>query len=80
MKKEKSSIEKYAEKYLKERGYSVELIKAYNSKTIYLISKNGYSENIEIPYAVDKKKSYMDMINDAFNMKLEIIKLKGELK
>lgn len=79
MKKDKSKWERYAERYLLNKGYHVELIKQFNSKTKYLISKDGLTAIIELPVSVSDNKKYMDMIDDSFNMKIEIQSLKSKI-
>lgn len=75
----KSSLEKYVEKYLSQKGFNVTLVKQWNSKTVYDIEKDGIKERIEIPASVVEKKRYMDMVDNSFEMKLELIKMKGML-
>ena len=79
MNKNKSSWEKYVERYLKQKGFKVTLVKQWNSKTVYDVEKDGVKERLEIPVSVVEKKKYMDMVNDSFEMKLELIKMKGML-
>ena len=66
MNKTKSSWEQYAERYLKKRGYKVELIKQWQSKTKYRITKDGLEYVFELPYAVADKKRYMEFIENCF--------------
>lgn len=79
MMKEKSSWEKYAEKFLEKKGFTVKLVKQYNSKTVYDVSRNGLSERLEIPCAIVDKKKYMDSVLNGFEMKEEIERLKSTL-
>ena len=79
MNKNKSSLEKYVERYLKQKGFNVTLVKQWNSKTIYDVEKDGIKERLEIPVSVVEKKKYMDMVNNSFEMKRELIKMKGML-
>ena len=79
MNKNKSSWEKYVERYLKQKGFNVTLVKQWNSKTIYDVEKDGVKERLEIPVSVVEKKKYMDMVNNSFEMKREVMKMKGML-
>lgn len=79
MNKNKSSWEKYVERYLKQKGFSVTLVKQWNSKTVYDVEKDGIKERLEIPVSVVEKKKYMDMVNNSFEMKREAMKMKGML-
>ena len=79
MNKNKSSWEKYVEKYLKQKGFKVTLVKQWNSKTVYDVEKDGVKERLEIPVSVVEKKKYMDMVNNSFEMKREVMKMKGML-
>ena len=79
MNKNKSSWEKYVERYLKQKGFKVTLVKQWNSKTVYDVEKDGTKERLEIPVSVVEKKKYMDMVNNSFEMKREIMKMKGML-
>lgn len=79
MNKNKSSLEKYVEKYLSQKGFNVTLVKQWNSKTVYDIEKDGIKERIEIPASVVEKKRYMDMVINSFEMKLELVKMKSML-
>lgn len=79
MNKNKSSWEKYVERYLKQKGFKVTLVKQWNSKTVYDVEKDGIKERLEIPVSVVEKKKYMDMVNNSFEMKREVMKMKGML-
>ena len=79
MNKNKSSWEKYVERYLKQKGFKVTLVKQWNSKTVYDVEKDGVKERLEIPVSVVEKKKYMDMVNNSFEMKREVMKMKGML-
>lgn len=68
MNKTKSSLEQYAEKYLKKRGYEVELVKQWQSKTKYRITKDNFTYEFDLPCAVVDKKKYMDIVNENFEM------------
>lgn len=78
--KDKTLFEKYAENYLKKKGYAVELVRQYQSKTVYDISKDNITDRIELPTAVDNKKKYMEFVDRNFKMKAEISELKSMLK
>lgn len=79
MNKNKSSWEKYVERYLKQKGFKVTLVKQWNSKTVYDVEKDGIKERLEIPVSVVEKKKYIDMVNNSFEMKREAMKMKGML-
>ena len=44
--------EKYAERWWKKNGFEVKLLKRYQSKSIYEISRDGLTRKEEIPYTV----------------------------
>lgn len=79
IKKDKSKNEKYVEKWFKENGFECKLIKQYQSKTKYEISKDGITETFELPYGVEDCKKYMKIYNDNFEMKKEINRMKEQL-
>lgn len=79
MKKDKSKLEKYVETWFEKNGFQCELIKQYQSKTKYKISKDGIIEIFELPYALTDPKKYMEMYRKSFEMKKEILKMKDSL-
>jgi hypothetical protein len=76
--KEKSKVERQAEKWLKENGFEYEIIKQYISKTIYHVLKEGREESLQLPMTVTNVKSYMNMFNRSFELGREIERMKHE--
>lgn len=76
---EKTKNEKYAEKFLNVNGFVILSCKQYQSKTYYIVEKDGIEDVVSIPYCVSDINSYMKMIKSSFEMKVECIK-KGLIK
>ena len=74
-----SRIEKYAEKWFAQNGFSFELVKQYVSKTIYLISKDGISEKFELPSEATDIKGYMELFRKSFELEKQIDQMKEQL-
>ena len=72
-KKEKSAI-----KWLDDNGYNGKILKQYVSKTIFEISKDGITDNFELPQSIDSKqiKNYMEQFQKNWNMLCELKKLR----
>lgn len=77
-----SKEEKYAIKWFNENGFDGELVKQYISKTKFTVSKNGVTDNFELPQGYENMNiaKYMDQYMHSFLMKCEIEKMKSELK
>lgn len=80
MKKEFSKNEKYAMKFFKNNSFEFEILKQYNSKTKFKVQRDGLSYVWELPVGVENIGSYMKMFMYAHEQKLEIQRLKEQLK
>lgn len=69
---EKTRAEKYAEKWFTENGFEFELKKQYISKTKYLVTKDGITDDFELPSTVTDPKRFMAMYGETFKMRCEI--------
>lgn len=78
MKKEKSSVEVKAEKWMKENGFQFQVLKQYISKTIYEIEKNGFKTKFELPMSVMNVKKYMELYKKDFETQLELKELRSK--
>lgn len=76
---EASPAEKYAERWWKKNGFEVKLIKRYQSKSIYEISRDGLTRKEEIPYTVKKFGEYMKQFQKGWDMLVEIENMKRQL-
>ena len=76
---EASPAEKYAERWWEKHGFEVELLKRYQSKSIYKVSRDGMTTNEEIPYTVRKFKEFMERFQKGWDMQLEIEAMKRQL-
>ena len=74
--KEKNKNEKQVEKWFKDNGFECKLIKQYNSKTKYEVSKDGITEIFELPFGVENCKKYMSFYNESFEMKKKILEMR----
>ena len=77
---EKSRAEKFAEKWFDENGFSYELKKQYLSKTKYTVTKDGVTDDFELPSAVTEYKNYMKQYGESFKMKCEIERLRRQVE
>ena len=73
-----SKEEKSAIKWLDDNGYNGKILKQYVSKTIFEISKDGITDNFELPQSIDSKqiKNYMEQFQKNWNMLCELKKLR----
>lgn len=78
--REKTKNERYVEKWLKDNGFNFELLKQYNSKTVWSIRKEDVSDNFELPSGVEDIKAYMSMYKKTFEMKRETNELRKKLE
>lgn len=69
---EERGIYGYAEEWLDNNGYKRKLKKQQRSKNIYIISKNGIEDEIEIPAAVTNPKKYMELVEYQYNLLVKI--------
>ena len=76
---EASPAEKYAERWWKKNGFEVKLLKRYQSKSIYEISRDGLTRKEEIPYTVKKFGEYMKQFQKGWDMLAEIENMKRQL-
>lgn len=76
---EASPAEKYAERWWKKNGFEVKLLKRYQSKSIYEISRDGLMRKEEIPYTVKKFGEYMKQFQKGWDMLVEIENMKRQL-
>ena len=67
--KEKNRNEKYAEKWFAKNGFECEMLKQYNSKTVYRVSRDGLSYKWELPYGVMNMDAYMTLCAQTHEMK-----------
>lgn len=73
--REKSKVEKGAEKWFKENGFDYKIIKQYISKTIYQVSKDGVTDKCEVLAAVTNISSYMESYGRSFELGKQIAEL-----
>lgn len=66
--REKSKIEKYAEKWFKDNSYEFKVLKYYISKTVYFIKQGDFETEIEIPWCVTDLKGYMKMVGETLRL------------
>ena len=76
---EASQAEKYAERWWKKNGFDVNLLKRYQSKSIYAVSRDGMATNVEIPYTVRKFKGFMEQFQKGFDLQLGVEEMKRQL-
>lgn len=70
--KEKSKVEKSIERKMKAKGFEVTMLKQYISKTIYVISKDGVEQKVEVPSNVTDTTLYANMLSELFKVSEEI--------
>lgn len=70
--KEKSKVEKSIERKMKAKGFEVTMLKQYISKTIYIISKDGVEQKVEVPSNVTDTTLYANMLSELFKVSEEI--------
>ena len=73
-----SKEEKSVIKWLDDNEYNGKILKQYVSKTVFEISKDGITDNFELPQGIDFKKikSYMEQFQKNWNMLCELKKLR----
>ena len=76
---ESSPAEKYAERWWGQRGYNVQLLRRYQSKSIYEVRKDGLMLTVEIPYTVRKFKPFMEQFQKGWDMHAEVVRLRQQL-
>lgn len=78
MKKSLTKNEKYVEKWFREHGFTYELLKQYNSKTIWNISEGGVESTFELISGVEDIKLYMKRYTETWNMYKELVELRKQ--
>lgn len=68
--KDKNKNEKYAEKWFAKNGFECEMLKQYNSKTVYRLSKDGLTYEWELPFGVIDMGKYMKLCDELHEMKV----------
>lgn len=64
--KEKSKVEKAIERKMKSKGFEITMLKQYISKTVYVISKDGIEQKVEVQSNVTDTTLYADMLSELF--------------
>lgn len=77
--KEKSKVESDIEKKLKLKGFEITMIKQYISKTVYVISKDGVEQKVEVPLIVTDTTLYVNMLSDVFQLLAKIKKINEQI-
>lgn len=72
MSKEKSKVEKSIERKMKAKGFEITILKQYISKTVYVISKDGVEQKVEVPSNVTDTTLYANMLLELFQVSAEI--------
>lgn len=70
--KEKSKVEKSIERKMKAKGFNITMLKQYISKTVYVISKDGIEQKVEVPSNVTDTTLYANMLSELFKVSAEI--------
>lgn len=78
MKKEFTKNEKYATKFLEKNGFEFEMLRQYNSKTKFMVKRDGISYVWELPAGVEDIRKYMNLFLFCHNQKVEFENLKKE--
>jgi len=76
---EASPAEKYAEGYWEKNGFTVKLLKRYQSKSIYEVSRDGLTRKEEIPDTVRRFGEYMKQFQKGWDMAVEVERLRQQL-
>lgn len=73
-----SKEEKYVIKWLNENGFTGKIIKQYVSKTVFEISRDGFSDKFELPQGIIFKniKWYMEQFMKNWDMYCELYELR----
>ena len=67
-------------RFLKGKGFKVEVLKQYISKTILKVEKDGLVYSIELMDGIVDIKRYMNLILFSHKQKVEIEELRKELR
>ena len=75
-----SNEEKFAIKWFDENGFDGKIDKQLQTKTRFIVSKNGVNEKFELPQRViiSNIKSFMEQWNQSFELSCKIHKLQME--
>lgn len=73
-----SKEEKSVIKWLDDNEYNGKILKQYVSKTVFEISKDGITDNFELPQSIDAKqiKNYMEQFEKNWDVLCELKKLR----
>lgn len=73
-----SKEEKSVIKWLDDNEYNGKILKQYVSKTVFEISKDGITDNFELPQSIDAKqiKNYMEQYEKNWDVLCELKKLR----
>lgn len=73
-----SKEEKSVIKWLDDNEYNGKILKQYVSKTVFEISKDGITDNFELPQSIDAKqiKNYMEQFQKNWDVLCELKKLR----
>lgn len=77
---EASPAEKYAEKYWLEHGFTTKLLKRYQTKSVYEVSRDGLTRKEEIPDTVRRFGEYMKQFQKSWDMAVEVERLRRQLR
>lgn len=72
MSKEKSKVEKSIERKMKAKGFEITMLKQYISKTVYVVSKDGIEQKVEVPSNITDTSLYANMLSELFQVSVEI--------
>lgn len=75
-----SPAEVYAEAHWKEHGFDAKLVKRYQSKSVYEISRDGLTDTYEIPYTVKDFKGFMNQFHKCWDLLVEVNYLRKKLR
>ena len=79
---ELSKEEDFAIEWFEEHGYTGKIIRQYISKTIFEISKNGTTDQFELPQGIVFKNmhGYMEQFRKNWDVLCELERLRREIK
>lgn len=77
-----SAGEKYAIKWLEDNDFEVVINKRYISKTIFSVTKNGVTDNFNLPLGDEKinYKKVMEQFAKNFELYCELKKLREQVR
>lgn len=76
-----SKEEKYVINWFNEHGFHGEIVKQYVSKTKFIVSKNGVTDNFELQQGLSNMdiKKYMSQYEKQFDLLCELTKLRNQI-